>query len=59
MLIRYEEEKIKLLPLWPGPTPETKETEASSSKKALTLISPNLIDKEITKGSTVVALIAR
>ena len=40
------------------PTSETKHTEASNSKKALTLISPKLIDKEIVKGSTV-ALVAR
>ena len=38
--------------------PETKQTEASSSKKTLSLTSLKLIDKEITKGSTV-ALIAR
>jgi len=35
------------------PTPVTKQTEASSSKKALTLISPKLIDKGIARGSTV------
>ena len=39
--------------------PETKQIEASSNKKVLTLISPKLIDKEIAKGSTVVALVDR
>ena len=47
----HEGKKIKLAPLRPTlPTPETKQTEASSSKKALTLISPKLIDKEIARG---------
>ena len=55
----YERNKIKLVLLRPGPTSETKQTEPSSSKRALTLISPKLIDKEIAKGSTVVALVAR
>jgi len=45
--------------LQPWHTHEIKQTEASSSKKALTLISPKLIDKEIAKGCTIVALIAR
>ena len=42
----YEGKKIKLAPMRPGPTPVTKQAEASSSKKALTLINPKLIDKE-------------
>ena len=42
-----------------APLPETKQTEASSSKKALMLISPKLIDKETAKVSAVIALIAR
>jgi len=49
-----------LAPLRPTqPTPETKQTEASSSKKALTLINPKFIDKEIVKGSIIIALIVR
>ena len=39
--------------------PETKQTDASSSKKSLTLISPKIIDKKIAKGSTIVVLVAR
>jgi len=50
--------KVKLASLRPAPPPETKQTEASSSK-VLTLISPKIIDKEIAKGSTIVVLIAR
>ena len=45
-LFVYEGKKIKLAPMRPGPTPVTKQAEASSSKKALTLINPKLIDKE-------------
>ena len=41
------------------PTPETKQAESTNSKEALTLISLKLIDKEIVKGSTVLALVAR
>jgi len=41
------------------PIPEAKQTEASSSKKTLTLISLKLINKEIAKRSTIIALIAR
>jgi len=52
----YEGKKIKLAPLRPGSPPAIKQTEASSSKKTLIPISPKLIDKEIAKGSTVVAL---
>ena len=48
---------IKLRPT--QSTFETKQTEASSNKKALTLISPKLIDKESAKGSTVITLITR
>jgi len=56
----HEGKKIKLASLRPTqPTPETTQTEASSSKKVLTLISPKLIDKEIVKGFTIIALIAR
>jgi len=33
--------------------------DASNSKKALNLMSPKTIDKEIVKGSTIVALVAR
>ena len=58
-LFVHEGKKIKLAPLRPTqPTPATKQTEASSSKKALTLISPKLIDKKLAKGSTVIALVA-
>jgi len=56
----HEGKKIKLALLRPTqPTPETKQTEASSSKKTLTLISPKLMDKEIAKKSIVVLLVAR
>jgi len=56
----HEGKKIKLAPLRPTqPTPATKQTEAFSTKKVLTLISPKLIDKKIAKGSTVFALIVR
>jgi len=41
------------------PAPETKQTDATSSKKPLTLISPKIIDKKIAKGSTIVVLIAK
>jgi len=30
----YEEKKVKLAPLWPAPPPETKQADASSSKKS-------------------------
>ena len=53
------EGKITLAPLRLGSLPATKQTEASSSKKTLTLISPKFIDKEMAKGSTIVTLIAR
>ena len=56
----HEGKKIKFAPLWlTQPTLETKQTEASSNKKTLTLISLKLIDKEIAKGFTIIALIAR
>jgi len=56
----HEGKKVKLTPLLPTqPIPETKQTEAFNSKKTLTLISPKLIDKEIAKGSTVVAFVVR
>ena len=50
--------KVKLAPVRPAPPPETKQTNVSSSKNALTLISPKIIDKEIAKGSIVI-LVAR
>ena len=51
---------MKLAPLrLTQPTPNTKQTEAFSNNKALMLISPILIDKEIAKGSTVIAFIPR
>ena len=52
----YEGKKIKLAPLRLGPTPETKQTEVSSSKKVLTLINPKLIDEEFTKGPRLLPL---
>ena len=58
-LFVHDEKKVKLAPLWPAPSPETKQTDASSSKKALTLINPNIIDKKIAKCYTIVVLIVR
>jgi len=56
----HEGKKIKLAPLRPTqPIPETKQTETYSSKKTLTLISIKFIDREIAKGSTIIALIVR
>ena len=48
-----------MAPLRPCSPPETKQTEAFSSKKSLTLINPKLIDNEIAKGFIIVALVAR
>jgi len=58
-LFVYNGKKVKLASLRPARLPETKETEVSSSKKALTLISQKVIDKEIAKGSTIIVLVAR
>jgi len=58
-LFVHDGKKVKLAPLRLVPPPETKHTDASSSKKALTLISPKIIDKKIAKGSTIVVLVAR
>jgi len=31
----HDEKKVKLDPLWPAPSPETKQTDASSSKEGV------------------------
>jgi len=51
--------KVKLAPVRPAPPPETKQTNVSSSKNALTLISPKIIDKKIAKGYTIVVLVKK
>jgi len=43
----------------PSPPPDAKRLDAYSSKKALNLIGPKFLDKEIAKGSTIVILVAR
>jgi len=53
----YEGKKIKLAPLRPWPTPETKQTDASNNKKVLMLINPELIDKEIAGGPWLMPLL--
>ena len=53
------ERNVKIAPLRPTPPPETKLTDASNSKRSLTLISPKIIDKELDKESTVVFLVIR
>ena len=56
----HEGKKVKLASLRPAPSPETKQTDASSNKKALNLISPKTINKEIAKrGSLIVVFVAR
>ena len=51
--------KVKIAPLRLAPPPETKQTDASSNKKSLTLVNPKIINKKIAKGSTFVILVAR
>jgi len=51
--------KVKLAPLRSDPSPETKQIDASSSKKALNLISPKTIDKKIAKGFTIAVFVSK
>jgi len=57
-LFVHNKERVKLASLRPVPLPQTKQTDASSSKKASTLISSKVIDKKIAKRSTIIVLIA-
>jgi len=58
-LLVFEGKKVKIAPLRPASLPEIKQTDASSSKKSFTLISPDIINKKIAKGCTIVVLIDR
>jgi len=58
-LFVHNGKKVKLATIWPTPLPETKWTDASSNKKALSLISAKALDTKIAKGSMIVVLIVR
>jgi len=49
--------KIKLAPLWRALPPETKQTDALSNNKALNLISPKIVNKELLKGLRLLSLL--
>ena len=55
----HDEKKVKLAPMRNVSLPDTKRPDASSSKNALNLISLKSLDKEITKESTIIFLVAR
>jgi len=58
-LFIHDAKKVNIAPLRPARSPETRQTDASSNKKALTLISLMIIDEEIVKGSMIVVLVVR